>query len=108
MSNFSHENCTHASTKAGRAKCRRDRQMIIPTIETPKFVPVAVTRENWREFKTETVHLIVRSDFSDKIHEYVGKITGWSENMIQFKHHQSGKTVRVMASYTDVVETIEN
>lgn len=101
--NTSHANCQHPSTKAARAKCRRERQT---TIEAPAFVPVAVTRETWREFKGQTVQLIVRSNFNDSVHQYFGEITGWSEKMIQFKHETSGKTIWVMASYTDIVETV--
>ena len=108
---FSHANCSHANTKVARNKCRRDlakaRNIIIAAadalINGPKMLTAApavstdtiietitiaeeITRENWREFKGQTVSV-------DLIGETVeGEITGWSAKNVQIK--TDGKTVR--------------
>lgn len=93
----SHENCTHASSKAARAKCRRSRArfanelalaMAEPeTIEAPApvFESVAVTQENWREHKSDQVEIFVRvSDDEESVVATNAYITGWGARWINY------------------------
>lgn len=111
--NMSHENCTHASTKAGRAQCRRNRnklsdafasvaaefgnvQMEGVEIEPPApvFVAENVTRDNWRDFADKPVVLFTRidEDVEAPIAEGV-KITGWGARWVNYVNDE-GKTKR--------------
>lgn len=101
MSNYSHENCTHASSKAGRAKCRRARATMADAfaavlgeaveagtaIETPEpvFESVAVTAENWREFREQKVVLFTRIDDDTEAPIAEGVfITGWGKQWVNY------------------------
>lgn len=105
----SHANCDHTSSKAARAKCRRSRLkfadvlsatlneagiLTAQTVETPAFVPVNVTRENWREHKESPVVLFTRisDDEEAPIAEGV-KITGWGARWVNYVNDE-GKTKR--------------
>lgn len=102
--NLSHAACNHPSTKVARAKCRRELARLVTTVvavasiatdspiitawESMKSGPLellaapartAVTSENWREFKGQSVTV----DFYGVTS--VGEITGWSEKNIQIK-----------------------
>ena len=113
---ISHAACAHATTKVARAKCRRDLAKLVTTIVAvasiaaespiitewnamksgplellPAAVKTAVTSENWREFKGQTVAV-----------EFYGltrhaEITGWSAKNIQLKI--AGKTQRFPAEH---------
>ena len=105
----SHENCTHESSKAGRAKCRRDRAKFADVfsavmgeavagtaIETPApvFESIDVTRENWRDHADSPVVLFTRidEDVEAPIAEGV-KITGWGKQWVNYVNDE-GKTKR--------------
>lgn len=120
--NFSHAACSHASTKVARAKCRREMAaaalVVAVVTESPIITawntmkegpleltaaPVAnvstvVTRENWREFKGETV---VATLTGERVVE--GTVTGWSENLLQVKGE---KVVRVPVAEVESVTTV--
>lgn len=109
--NFSHAACAHPSTKVARAACRREmaRALVVATViaDSPIITawnemkagpleltaaPVAVvsalvTRENWREYKGETVTATLTGE---RVIE--GTVTGWSEKLLQIKGE---KVVRV-------------
>ncbi len=95
----SHNACDHESSKAARAKCRRSRAKMADAfsavlgeaagtaIETPApvFESVAVTAENWREFKDQKVVLFTRisDDEEAPIAEGVF-ITGWGKQWVNY------------------------
>lgn len=56
------------------------------TLEEATDAPI-VTRENWREFKGQSVTIVA------KAFTVVAEITGWSANNLQYKTDE-GKTVR--------------
>lgn len=110
MSNYSHENCTHASSKAGRAKCRRDRSKFADVfsavlgeaaeagtaVETPApvFVAENVTRDNWRDFADKPVVLFTRISDDEEAPIAQGvKITGWGKQWVNYVNDE-GKTKR--------------
>lgn len=70
------------------------------TLEEATDVRV-VTRENWREFKGQSV--IVCASDADGAVDYDAQITGWSDKLIQFK--SNGKTVRVPSERVVTVTT---
>lgn len=95
----SHANCTHSSSKAGRAKCRRDRAKFADVfsavlgetagtaIQTPApvFESVAVTAENWREFREQKVVLFTRIDDDTEAPIAEGVfITGWGKQWVNY------------------------
>src|SRR3546814_6047541 len=72
----SHAECSHASSKTARAKCRRDRAKMADAFSSvaaefgnvqmgtaevvapePVFEPVKVTAENWRDFRETPVRI---------------------------------------------------
>lgn len=109
--NFSHAACDHASTKVARAKCRRQMAaaalVVAVVTDSPiitawnemkagpleltaapvKTASATVTRENWREYKGETVTATLTGE---RVIE--GTVTGWSEKLVQIKGE---KLVRV-------------
>jgi hypothetical protein len=97
MARFSHADCQHPSTKVARAACRRTlaktaANMLATVdaapVETPAPVEsVTVTRENWREFKGQTITAILTGE---RVVE--GNVTGWSANLLQVKGE---KVVRI-------------
>lgn len=117
MANFSHAACSHPSTKVARAACRRDmaRAAAAPKIESPiitawegmkagpleltaapvKTASAVVTRENWREYKGETVTATLTGE---RVVE--GTVTGWSANLLQIKGE---KLVRVPVAEVESV-----
>jgi hypothetical protein len=104
----SHANCTHESSKAARAKCRRSRDKMAEAfaavlgetagiaVETPApvFESVNVTRENWRDHADSPVVLFTRisDDEEAPIAEGV-KITGWGKQWVNYVNDE-GKTKR--------------
>lgn len=121
---FSHANCSHANTKVARNKCRRDlakaKLMIINAanalVNGPKMLTAApalpvetitetitiaeeITRENWREFKTQRVIVLTNDDEATTR----GMITGWSPKLVQVKTDE--KTVRIPAGNVVTVVT---
>lgn len=118
---FSHAACLHPSTKVARAACRRamKKATIASVVSTafeivPKspiitawdamksgpleltaapIVPaVEVTRENWRDHKSDTVRVMIADDAETVLD---GMITGWSVKLLQLKTAE--KTLRVPA-----------
>jgi len=120
---INHAACQHPSTKVARAACRRALAKAAATIvavatvtespiitewnamksgplELTAAVPaVVVTRENWREYKGELVTLSV----ADAENALNVMITGWSENLIQYKVEGAGKLVRLPAGRIESV-----
>lgn len=115
----SHAECSHASSKTARAKCRRDRAKMadafsslatefgnvqIGTAEVvvpePVFEPVRVTAENWREHKEDRVRIAVRliDDEESEVASGV-TITGWGKQWINYRTPE-GKTKRTAISCT--------
>lgn len=105
MSNMSHENCTHDNSKAGRAKCRRNRAkftdafaaVLSEAIETPApvFEPVRVTADNWREHREDRVRIWVQIDDETESEVASGvRVTGWGKQWVNYAS-PIGKTKRV-------------
>jgi hypothetical protein len=95
----SHENCQHASTKAARAQCRRHRAKFADVFSAvlgetagtaieapaPVFEGVAVTAENWREFREQKVVLFTRIDEDEEAPIAEGVfITGWGKQWVNY------------------------
>lgn len=124
MARISHAACQHPTTKVARAKCRRDmKKATIATVVSTAFeiVPkspiitawdamktgpleltaapivatVEVTRENWREFKGQTVTATLTGE---RVIE--GTVTGWSEKLLQIKGE---KLVRIPVAEVESV-----
>lgn len=109
---FSHAACAHPSTKVARAACRRAMKKaatveianpILAAWDAMKTGPleltaapivpaVEVTRENWRDHKSDTVRVMIADDAETVLD---GMITGWSAKLVQIKTTE--KTVRVAA-----------
>lgn len=103
----SHENCTHESSKAARAKCRRSRAKfadafasaltdgtaIVPTA-SPVFEPVRVTADTWRDFKETPVRIATQIDDETDSEIATGVyLTGWGKQWINYTNDE-GKTKR--------------
>lgn len=110
---FSHANCSHENSKVARNKCRRELakmrniiinaanalvngpKMLMPatldveTIVESVTIAESVTRENWREFKTQRVIVLTNDDEATTR----GMITGYSAKLVQIKTDE--KTVRI-------------
>lgn len=104
----SHENCTHESSKAARAKCRRSRAKFadafasaltdgtatVPTA-SPVFEPVRVTADTWRDFKETPVRIATQIDDETDSEIATGVyLTGWGKQWINYTNDE-GKTKRV-------------
>lgn len=102
----SHENCTHESSKAARAKCRRSRAKFADAfasaltdgtaIETPApvFEPVRVTADTWRDFKETPVRIATQIDDETDSEIATGVyLTGWGKQWINYTNDE-GKTKR--------------
>lgn len=118
----SHENCTHESSKAARAKCRRSRAKFADvfaaiadealtaaeTIETPEpaFEAVRVTAENWRDHKETRVRIAVRISDDEESEVASGvKITGWGKRWINYVTADgSTKRTAVTCTYAETIE----
>lgn len=106
----SHENCTHESSKAARAKCRRSRAKFadvfadalnehaagtatVPTA-SPVFEPVRVTADTWRDFKETPVRIATQIDDETDSEIATGVyLTGWGKQWINYTNDE-GKTKR--------------
>lgn len=103
----SHENCTHESSKAARAKCRRSRAKFadafsaaltdgtatVPTAP-PVFEPVRVTADTWREYKETPVRIATQIDDETQSEIATGVyLTGWGKQWINYTNDE-GKTKR--------------
>lgn len=121
--NFSHAACQHPSTKVARAACRRQMAKLaaaaLVTVESPIItawnemkagpleltagepitISAQVTRENWREFKGETVAVVTKDDEPT----VRGTVTGWSANLLQIK---GDKLVRIPVENVEGVFTV--
>ncbi|MFE2646069.1 hypothetical protein ACFXDO_26390 [Streptomyces nigra] len=128
---FSHAACEHPSTKAARAKCRKEMRAaatgevastpkpvaVTPTKKkdprkvaakpaadetAPAAEPTEVTRETWREFKDQRVTVHVVG-----VEEPFSnlELTGWSIKLIQFKDAE-GKSHRLPVTTVEKVTTV--
>lgn len=121
--NFSHAACQHPSTKVARAKCRRQMAAAALVIAVVTDSPIItawnemkagpleltageaitisaqVTRENWREYKGETVAVVTKDDEAT----VRGTVTGWSEKLVQVKGE---KVVRIPVENVEGVFTV--
>lgn len=118
----SHANCTHESSKAGRAKCRRSRAkfadafasaltdgtatVIVPTA-SPVFEPVRVTADTWREYKETPVRIATQIDDETQSEIATGVfLTGWGKQWINYTNDE-GKTKRASITCVRVTTLAE-
>src|SRR3546814_5077971 len=98
----SHAECSHASSKTARAKCRRDRAKMADAFSSvaaefgnvqmgtaevvapePVFEPVKVTAENWRDFRETPVRIAVRltdDEESERSEEHTSELQSLMRN----------------------------
>lgn len=122
MSNTSHENCTHASTKAGRAQCRRARAKFADAfsavlsetlagtaVETPEpaFESIRLTADTWRDHKETPVKISTMIDLdTESVIVERAKITSWGKRWINYTPEGGTLTRRCAADTTSRVFTL--